>query len=619
MQITRRRACLFAPVALGALAALAACGGPSGDVGARGDIGTPGAPDSQPTLRVITSGGFAAAFDRLAPRFEAETGIGLTTSRGSSSGGAPDSIPVRLERGEQFDVLILSRPSLDRLTMAGWVLDGTAMDLARSTIGMAVRDGAPVPDISTPERFVEVVLAARSIGYSASASGTYLSTDLFPRIGLWDRIESKSLRIESERVAAVVARGDVEIGFQQVSEILPIPGARFVGPIPDAYQRVTTFSAAVTASSTNADAARRLLAFLGSREVAASVAETGLEPVALETSAAGADASLAEGASLAAAPGADAGAEANPDIDAGDFPSRPITVVVAFGVGGSADRMTRTMAPFLGEALGQPVQVVNREGAGTLLGANYVLDQPPDGYTVLASGFSPYLSNTILEGNADYTIDDFAYLNFQWFDEDLIAVNADTGYASLPELLEDIRARPKRVKAAVVRGSGGHLMARLLLELSGIPQENLNLVAYNSGGIARAAVAGGVVDFIVISAPGTESISEYVRPLAIFSHERSPDWDVPTLNEAMAPTGIRVPILPGSIRGFATSAALVRNHPERFDRLAAAIEAALADPRLIEALDQGSIGRRWIGPAASASTMRETFEIFENYSYLLDY
>lgn len=162
-----------------------------------------------------------------------------------------------------------------------------------------------------------------------------------------------------------------------------------------------------------------------------------------------------------------------PAVSAQDtYPDRPVTFVVAFGVGGSADRMTRAMANFIGDALGQPIRVVNREGAGTLIASNYVLEQPHDGYTVLATGFSPYLSNTILEGNASYTIDDFAYLNFQWFDEDLIAVNEDTPYESLPELLDDIRSHPKTVRAAVVRGSGGHLVAKLLLELSGIPQDH---------------------------------------------------------------------------------------------------------------------------------------------------
>ena len=303
---------------------------------------------------------------------------------------------------------------------------------------------------------------------------------------------------------------------------------------------------------------------------------------------------------------------------ADDYPERPVTFVVGFGVGGSADRMTRVMSPFIGEALGQPVQVINRRGAGTLLAANYVLEQAHDGYTVFATGFSPYLSNTILEGNADYTIDDFAYINFQWFDEDLIALNKDSEYAGLPELLAAIRDRPKTVKASVVRGSGGHLMAKLLLELSGIPQQNLNLVTYNGGGLARAAVAGGVVDFIVISGEGTDSIRDYIRPLAVVSHQRNPSWDAPTLNEALAPTGITVPILPGSIRGFATSAEFKRQYPERFARLAGAIQAALEDDELSALLESQLIGGRWIGPEASERTMRETFGIFENYSYLLE-
>jgi len=305
------------------------------------------------------------------------------------------------------------------------------------------------------------------------------------------------------------------------------------------------------------------------------------------------------------------------DVVADEYPERPVTIVVAFGVGGSADRMTRAMSTYIGDALGQPVQVINKRGAGTLLGANYVLDQPHDGYTVFASGFSPYLSNTILEGNADYTIEDFSYLNFQWFDQDIIALNADSEYTSIPELLEDIRQNPKTVRAAVVRGSGGHLVAKLLLEASGIPQENLNLVAYNGGGLARAAVAGGVVDFIIISAQGTESIREYVRPLAIVGQQRNSEWDAPTLTEAMAPTGFKVPVLPGTIRGFATTAEFKRRYPERFQKLVLAMKTALENEELIELLGRASIGGQWIGPARSEQTMQETFAIFRDYSYLL--
>ena len=233
-------------------------------------------------VRVVTSGGFAAAYDVLAPDFEKETGLKLTRAYGSSSGGALDSIPKRLERGEDFDVIILSQSSLNSLTERGYVRKDSRTDLVRSSIGMAVREGAEVPDISTVELFHKALFDAESIGYSASASGTYLSTVLFPRLGLWEALKPKSQRILSERVAAVVARGDVEIGFQQISEILPIPGAQYVGPIPDEYQRVTTFSIGITASARNAAGAKRLVDYLSSTRVAPTIAQTGLEPVATE-------------------------------------------------------------------------------------------------------------------------------------------------------------------------------------------------------------------------------------------------------------------------------------------------------------------------------------------------
>lgn len=299
------------------------------------------------------------------------------------------------------------------------------------------------------------------------------------------------------------------------------------------------------------------------------------------------------------------------------YPERPVTVVVAFGVGGSADRMARAMSAGLSGELGQPVQVINKPGAGTLLGANYVLAEPHDGYTVFANTFSPYLLNTILEGNAHYSIDDFAYINFQWFDEDLIALYEGSRFSGLPELLEEIRAKPKTVKASVVRGSAGHLMARILLETLGIPQENLNLVTYNSGGQARAAVAGGVVDFILISAKGSEPIREYIRPLAIVSDQADKVWDAPPINEALKPLGIEVPLLPGSVRGFATTADFRRKYPEHFETLAAAFHRALESEELKQQLRRSDIGGRWIGPEASQKIMESSFAIFKDYSYLL--
>jgi len=299
------------------------------------------------------------------------------------------------------------------------------------------------------------------------------------------------------------------------------------------------------------------------------------------------------------------------------FPNRPITVVVGFGVGGGTDQMARAVSNYFAEELGQPVQVINKKGAGTLLAANYVLGKPHDGYTVFASGFNPYLTNTILEGNADYGIDDFAYVNFQWFDEDLIAVYKGSKYQDLPQLLNEIKTKPKTVKASVVRGSGGHLMAKLLLELHDIPQENLNLVTYNSGGQARAAVAGGVVDFIVISAKGSESIREYIRPLAIVSEQYNQSWGATAINTALAPLNTTAPVLQGTIRGFATSAETKRKHPERFAYIAAAMERALSNPELQALLERSSISGVWTGPAKSTQTMAINFDVFKQYSYLL--
>lgn len=239
-----------------------------------------GSERSPEAVAVITSGGLADAWAVLAPRFEARTGLRLVTAQGASTGGAPDSIPARLSRGERFDVLLMSQDGLNTLADRGLVRPDTRVDLASSAIGMAVQEGAPLPDIGTPEAFVQTLLAARSIGYSASVSGTYIATELFPRLGLAERLAPKSRRIVSERVAAVVARGEVEIGFQQVSEILSIDGAAYVGPIPDAYQRVTTFSAGIAADAANPDGARRLVEFLSTAEAAETIADTGLRPLA---------------------------------------------------------------------------------------------------------------------------------------------------------------------------------------------------------------------------------------------------------------------------------------------------------------------------------------------------
>ncbi len=292
--------------------------------------------------------------------------------------------------------------------------------------------------------------------------------------------------------------------------------------------------------------------------------------------------------------------------------------MVGFGVGGSADRMTRAMSSFVSEELGQPVKVINKKGAGTQIAANYVLNRPDDGYTVFASTFAPYLPNTILKGNASYTVNDFSYMNFQWFDYELIAVNKDTEYKDLASLVTAIKEKPKAVKAAVVQGSGGHLMAKLLLEKNGIPQENLNLVTFNSGGKARSAVAGGQVDFIIISAQGSEGIREFLRPVAVVRDSESERWDAPTVNDALKPLGTEVPVLTGSMRGFAVTNEFKNKYPERYKKLAKAFESALARKDVQKFLKSSEIGGAWVGPNRSTELMVQNYETFKKYKHLLN-
>jgi len=229
-------------------------------------------------VRVMTSGAFTAPYKELVPAFEKATGHKVISAYGASQGGAPDSIPSRLERGEPVDVVILAGPALDGLIKAGKVVDGSRVDVVRSTIGMVVRQGAPKPDIGTVEALKRTLLEAKSIAYSASASGTYLSTEMFPKLGIAEQIKGKTQRIVSERVGTVVARGDAEIGFQQVSELLSIPGVDYVGPLPPEVQRVTFFSAGIATGAKEPEVARELVKFFTSPAADPVIAKHGLEP-----------------------------------------------------------------------------------------------------------------------------------------------------------------------------------------------------------------------------------------------------------------------------------------------------------------------------------------------------
>lgn len=230
-------------------------------------------------INVITSGGFAEALKLLAPEFEKQFPFKVNISYGSSMGGAPDSIPARLNRNEMFDVIILASSALDDFIQNGLVKAGTRADLVTSVIGAVVKTGSPKPDIKTVESFKHTLLNASSIACSASASGTYILTYLFPKLGIANEMRAKTKKIFSERVGHVVARSDAEIGFQQVSELIAIPGVEFIGEIPSEVQHCTVFSAGIMSNASNLNASKDFIRFLASPIVAHLIKNTGLNPI----------------------------------------------------------------------------------------------------------------------------------------------------------------------------------------------------------------------------------------------------------------------------------------------------------------------------------------------------
>lgn len=241
-------------------------------------LGAPGTFARADEIRVMTSGAFTAAYLELAGEFQRREGHRLITEA-TSMGTGETSIDARLARGEAIDVVIVAADSLADFIDRGLVTKGSRVDLARSSIGMAVRKGAPKPDISSLDAFRRTLLAATSIAYSASVSGTYLTTELFQRLGVADQVLPKSRRVVGERVGAVIARGEAEIGFQQVSELLPVPGIDFVGPLPEGAQRVTVFSAGLGTAGKSREAARRFIAFLASAAAVDAIRKTALDPM----------------------------------------------------------------------------------------------------------------------------------------------------------------------------------------------------------------------------------------------------------------------------------------------------------------------------------------------------
>jgi molybdate transport system substrate-binding protein len=235
-------------------------------------------------VKVMISSGFFHVYSELKPAFEKATGHHLITIRGPSIGDSPEAIPARLSRGEEADVTIMDGSGVDFLVAHNLASVDSKIMLAESAFGMVVRAGAPKPDISTIEALRKTLLEAKSIAYSDSGSGTYLSTVGFKKLGVAEQIAAKSHKVRGppsgESVASFVAHGGAEIGFQQVAELINVPGADFVGTVPTGLQPPAFFVGMVPTKSQQPEAAVALLKFMSSDQAAPVITKAGLKPLA---------------------------------------------------------------------------------------------------------------------------------------------------------------------------------------------------------------------------------------------------------------------------------------------------------------------------------------------------
>jgi molybdate transport system substrate-binding protein len=230
-------------------------------------------------VRVMISGGLAAAFNALVPEYEKQTGNKVLVAYGPSMGTTVDAIPVRLERGEPADVLIMVGYALADLAKKGKVVPDSQVDLVRSPIGVAVKAGAPKPDISSADSLKRALLDAKTVAYSDSASGVYVSTEMFKKLGIDEEMKGKARQIPATPVGEIVAKGEAEIGFQQISELKPVAGIQIVGPVPAELQKITIFSAGIATVSKEPEAGKALIRFLGSPAAREEIVKSGMEPI----------------------------------------------------------------------------------------------------------------------------------------------------------------------------------------------------------------------------------------------------------------------------------------------------------------------------------------------------
>ena len=222
-------------------------------------------------IKIISGGAMRALLVEAVPLFETASGIKADVRFALTS-----VLKREIEDGAIFDIALLPRPELDALARHGSITAGSQTDVTRSAVGLAVRSGAPKPDIATVAAFKRTLLSARTVGYSDGPSGAYV-TDLLQRLGIAPEMKPK-IRLTSGPVAELVAKGEAEIGLQQIVAILPVKGADLVGPLPAELQNIIVYAAGLSVRSANKQVARQFIAFMATPQAIDLIRAKGMEP-----------------------------------------------------------------------------------------------------------------------------------------------------------------------------------------------------------------------------------------------------------------------------------------------------------------------------------------------------
>lgn len=295
------------------------------------------------------------------------------------------------------------------------------------------------------------------------------------------------------------------------------------------------------------------------------------------------------------------------------YPSRPINVVVPFDTGGYNDRLARAFAPFLSERLGQPLNIVNRGGAGALLGHSYFIQQPADGYTILCTSAAPYLPLNILTQDAPFTLDQFHMINLPSRDYTMLATSTESGLATIQDVISALQEDPASLSIGIQPASADLVNLMLMADATGIPRDELRLVTFDGGGPTRNAVAGNVVDIGLVGGQGFLPLADRINPLMIFDDAPRDGWDSALVTDVV--DGAQ--FVSGSQRGWAVHSALVTDAPEIYQTLLTAIEETTKDPAVIEALSSAQLATDWFGPDVSNQSLRNTAAVMERHVELL--